>query len=421
MDVAFLSGSKMSWDGQLRTVQFFLLMLSVFTVFIGYGIALPILPFLLENRFLDGADFSIAWHTGMMTAVFMFTLFIFAPLWGKLSDRIGRRPVILMGLGGCVVALIVFALVESLWLAYLTRALGGAVVSAVLPVALAYIGDTSSAKQRARRFAWMSAAATLGFLIGPVLGGWLSDASLASAMNISNIDSLSLPFLFAAAGGSLVWIAVYLSLSEPTALLSKLPVAPDNPPLAAKSINSLLLLALLGMFGLGSFEVGIALQGQQVLNLDPFQIGLLFMECSLMMVLVQVFLFARLVRYFSFTHIIVSSLLLMAAGLVLFPLAVDFVMVVLAVGLVGLGSGVLIPILAYQTSLNAGMSQGVALGKQTAAGSLGQGLGSVLAGGLFGVASQAPFWLTAGLLTAGAFAGLRFASLRFTSVWTKNQ
>jgi len=132
------------------------------------------------------------------------------------------------------------------------------------------------------------------------------------------------------------------------------------------------------------------------------------MECSLMMVVVQVLLFTVLIRNFSFTFIITSALLIMALGLVLLPLAARFEIIILATALVGIGSGVLIPVLAYQTSLNAGISQGEALGKQSAAGSLGQGLGSVLAGVLFSIASPAPFWSTAGLLIIGAFIGLKF-------------
>jgi len=393
-------------DKQLQPLQFFLLMLSVFIVFIGYGIALPILPFLLENRFSGSAEFSIAWHTGMLTAVFMFTLFAFAPLWGKLSDRIGRRPVILIGLGGCVIALSTFALVEQLWLDYLLRTLGGAVVSAVLPVTLAYIVDTSSRQRRARRFAWMSAAATLGFLVGPAVGGWLGESTLLA--NIFGIDSTSTPFLVGAAAGLTVWIAVYLWLPDVPIISQKLSTISDTLPLQAIPTKILLFLALLGMFGLGSFEVSLALQGQQILNLNPFQIGMLYMGCSLMMVLVQVVLFTRLIRSFSFINIVVCALLLMAIGLGLLPVVIRIELVILAVGLFGLGSGVLIPILAYQTSLDAGISQGAALGKQTAAGSLGQGLGSALAGGLFGMASIASFWLTAVLLIIGAFYGIRF-------------
>lgn len=79
----------------------------------------------------------------MTAAIYMLALFVGAPLWGRVSDRVGRRPVTLLGLAGCVVALASFGLATNLWQAYLARGLGGALVSAVLPVALAYISDTS--------------------------------------------------------------------------------------------------------------------------------------------------------------------------------------------------------------------------------------------------------------------------------------
>jgi len=105
----------------LGTLPFFLLMAAVFTVYVGYGIVLPLLPFLLERLLGDAARFSVAWHTGMIAAIYMFALFVCAPLWGWVSDRIGRRPVILLGLGGCVVALASFGLATNLWAAYLAR------------------------------------------------------------------------------------------------------------------------------------------------------------------------------------------------------------------------------------------------------------------------------------------------------------
>ncbi|MFV2060069.1 MAG: MFS transporter [Gammaproteobacteria bacterium] len=392
--------------------QLILLMLSVFTVFVGYGIALPVLPFLLQNRFGNDPDFSVAWHTGMMTGVFMITLFLFAPLWGKVSDRFGRRPVILIGLGGCVIALLVFGIVETLWLGYFTRAVGGAVVSAVLPVAFAYVSDISSRQLRAQRFALLSAASTLGFLIGPGLGGWLSGSSISGT--ILGIDATGLPFIVGAIAGLLVWILVYVGLSESTGVSFMTIRTPIRNYLHWQKtpFNSLLVLALLGMFGLGSFEVSLALHGKEFLDLTSFQIGMLFIECSIMMILVQVLLFSVLIRNFNFIQIITVALLIMALGLGLLPITSRFDVVILATGLVGIGSGVLIPLLAYQTSLDAGALQGSALGKQTAAGSLGQGLGSILAGILFGITYQAPFWFTAGLLVAGALVGLKFGRVQ---------
>ncbi|MBL1321762.1 MAG: MFS transporter [Methylophaga sp.] len=392
-------------------MQFLLLMVSVFTISIGYGIALPILPFLLENRFGGSAGFSVAFHTGMLTGIFMFMLFICAPIWGRLSDNIGRRPVIIIGLGGSILALLLFGFAQQLWFAYLMRALGGALASAVLPVSLAYISDSCFKERRARRFAWMSASATFGILIGPVIGGWLS--SLDFWTNKTGFDANSLPFVIAGLFGLMVWGLLIIKLDEPnnikpnsSSVIDKHNKKDNNPS------NILLILALLGMFALGSFEVGIALQGQQTLLLSPFQIGILYMVCSVMMIIVQVFLFSALVRRFTFIQIISGALLLMALGLIIFPVVSRFEIVLLAVALIGLSSGVLVPILAFEASLSSEISHGKILGKQTAAGSLGQALGSVFAGVLFSIFTQAPFWFAASLLISGIFLGMRLRRIQ---------
>lgn len=396
---------RASPDDRLEPWQFFLLMATVFAVYVGYGIVLPVLPFLLEGLLGDGARFSVAWHTGMIAGLYMLALFVGAPLWGRVSDRIGRRPVILLGLGGCVVALASFGLATNLWLAYLARGLGGALVSAVLPVALAYVSDTSVPEARARRFAWMTAATTLGFMAGPLLGGWLTDLQVGGLVGAGS--SFAVPFFTAAAGGAVIWLAVWrwLPAIPPSAdTAAPEPHAQDVQP--DRSVNVLLFLALLGMFGLGAFEVAIALQGQQVLGLDPLQIGWMFMECSLVMVAVQVLVFSPLVRRAGFRLIIAPAFLAMAVGVGLLPSVGGSNWLALLVGLFAAGSGILIPMLAYRVSLNAGFAQGEELGKQIAAASLGQGLGSAAAGWLYGLAIEAPFWLTAVLLLIGALIGL---------------
>ena len=106
----------------------------------------------------------------------------------------------------------------------------------------------------------------------------------------------------------------------------------------------------------------------------------------------------------------------MAVGMALFPLATQFEFVLLAVALVGFSSGVLVPLLAYQVSLSADISRGEVLGRQTAASSLGQALGSILAGGLFSIMVQAPFWLAASLLITGALLGLKIGQIKSESI-----
>ncbi len=391
---------------QLTTLPFFLLMMSVFTVYVGYGIVLPVLPFFLERSLGDAARFSVAWHTGMIAGIYMLALFVCAPFWGRVSDRIGRRPVILIGLGGCVLALASFGLATNVLLAYLSRAMAGALVSAVLPVTLAYVSDTSSHETRARRFAWMTAASTLGFLVGPLLGGWLTDLQTPTTTDTTTTTLFSTPFFVAATAGAAIWLAVYHWLPAISSLTGVITRPPRSRNIS--SITLLRFLALLGMFGLGVFEVAIALQGQQVLGLNPLQIGLVFMECSLIMVLVQVFVFSPLARRVEFRFIIVPAFVLMAIGIGALPSVADMNWLILVVGLFAAGSGILIPMLVYRVSLDAGVDQGAELGKQTAAASLGQGLGSIAAGWLYGITAETPFLATASLLLLGALAAMAY-------------
>lgn len=374
--------------------DFALLLTAIFAVSLGYGVVLPVLPFFLAR--VVGESGSVSWHTGMLTSVYMLAIFIGAPLWGRVADRIGRRPVILIGLAGFSAALLVFGFVASLWLGYAARIAGGAFAAAVLPVTLAYVSDMSVATARARRFAWMSAASVLGFLAGPSLGGWLAGASA-----IGNVRATTLPFLAAAGIGALVWLAAWQRLSEPP----REPATTANVA-SAPATRLLLLLSLLVMFGLGGFEVGLTLQGQQRLGLTPGQLGLVFFECSLVMAIVEVLLFAPLAHRLEGRGTVVVAFLVMAIGVGWLTTVTGFDELWWRVGLIAASSGFLIPLLTYRISLAAGAAQAATLGAQTAAASLGQALGSAGTGWLFGSINESSFWVTAALLFAGALGAL---------------
>ena len=325
----------------------------VFVVAVGYGVVLPVLPFVLVRALGETARASVAWHTGLLTGVYMLALFLFAPLWGYVSDRTGRRAVILLGLAGFSAAMLWFALARDLVFVYGARAFAGVFAAAVLPVVLAWVSDVGTSRTRARAFAWLSAASALGFLFGPALSGWL-----ASIEVVAQDDALALPFYAAAALGGMVWLAVYRFLPERA--------RDSEPERSAPSLIWLLTLSLLVMFGIGSFEVGVALRGQQVLNLQPREIGWMFAECSLVMILAQVFVLAPLIRRVG-GGLLAPAFLAMAMGVALLPYAASYPAMLLGVGLVAAASGLLIPALAYLVSLAAGAAQGAALGQQTAA------------------------------------------------------
>lgn len=382
--------------------RFFLLLAAAFTMAMGYGVILPVLPFFLERLPTEAGVRSVSWHTGLLTGVYMFALFAFAPLWGRVSDRIGRRPVILLGLAGFVGTMVLFGLARNVEVAYLARILGGLFASAVLPVTLAYVGDDTVAERRARGFAWLSAANALGFLAGPALSGGLAGMGLSVPPSIAALPTgiYALPLFAVAALGGLVCLGICFRFVDPATPSSR-PADQHTPAQRPRVGITLLLLTLLAMFGLGSFEVGITLQGQQILDLGPAQIGLMFTECALVMIAVQGLVFSPLVKRVGGRPLLAPLFLAMAAGMALFPFLERPYLLMIAVGLVAATSGILIPGLTYLVSLAAGAAQGTALGRQTAASSLGQALGSAVTGLLFAMLTQAPFWFAAGLLLLG--------------------
>lgn len=365
---------------------------AVFVVAMGYGVVLPVLPFMLARTLGETAYAAIAWHTGLLMGVYMLALFLFAPMWGYVADRAGRRMLIMLGLAGLSGAMLLHALVSDLPLIYGARVLAGLFAAAVLPAVFAQVSDICAPEVRARAFAWLSSSSALGFLFGPALSGWIASAGIGAGG-----DAMGLPFYVVAALISLVWFAFYrFPAAAPMGYITY-----DTPKTGTLSLNWLLVLSLLVMFGLGSFEVSLALQGQQVLNFGPSAIGWMFAECSLVMILVQSFGLAPLIQRLGGGGLLAPAFLAMAVGVGLLPYAANYPVLLLAVALVAAASGLLIPALAYLVSLAAGTAQGATLGKQTAIASLGQAVGSAAAGWLFGLFADAPFRMTAGLLVLG--------------------
>jgi DHA1 family multidrug resistance protein-like MFS transporter len=377
-----------------------LMMAALFSTSIAYSVVLPVLPLILQQSGLSPSDVSL--HTGMLTGVYMLTVFLFAPVWGRYSDRVGRRRVILWGLAGTTLAVLGFVVFQSLTLAYVARALTGMFVAAVIPIGTAEVGDISRPESRPHRFAQLTSASLVGFLAGPSLSGWLTNAPWLEQY-VSAVASPYVPVLAAAALSGLAGIAVALWLPKRVARAAILTRANDhsvNGSALARATPAVLVLIV--MFGLAAFEVAITLRGQQLLGWSPSQIGLLFAECSAVMILIQGVLFSFLIKHVSSRWLLGPGILAMIAGLILMPGTANYDGILLLVMLISAGTSVVTPMLTYWASIGAGLAQGAALGKQTAASSLGQALGSVTVGSLFGIAPAAPFWVAAALLFGGA-------------------
>jgi MFS family permease len=392
------------------------LLLSVFTVSVGFGIVLPLLPYSIE-RLLGGDSPLVARSTGLLTGLYTFLVFLFAPIWGRISDRYGRRRILLVGLIGFGVTMLTFAFVESLPSIYVERALSGLFAAAVTPVALATIADlATSEKARARQLTFISLAGISGFLIGPMLGVFILRTTGNLLPRVSATGALTFPLSATAVLAFLA--AIGAAVTIPVTLRNNGTDKRRRSPLSGTTWLSpkLLFLAFIVSAGVGVFEVGLALRGKQDLGLTQYQIAMMFTECSLVMLIVQAVVFSPWIKPETTRWFIAPALAVLAAGLFLVPHASSFAVMLVVIGAVAASAGVLSPILTYWISSKADKAQGAELGKQTAAASLGAAIGSAGGGLLFNVAALpgASFVLVAGLTVLGFLISLSLPNLLVT-------
>ena len=381
------------------------LALAVFTVSVGYGIVLPLLPDLVERLLGDGAAPSqVSRHTGLLTGAYALALFLGAPAWGRLSDSHGRRNLLLIGLLGFGVATLAFSLAGSLTTIYLQRFVSGLFAAAITPVASATIGDWASTDEgRGRRLAFVSMASIAGFLLGPTLGVFTASVGAELLAVATAAGSITIPLASTAVLAALVSVPVTLAVPNRHGPVPSANASPGATARTRSPVTTLLVLTFVVSAGIGVFEVGLALRGTQELGLTPYQIAVMFTECSLIMFIMQAVVFSPVIRADHTRWLIAPGLLVLVAGLFLVPWAYDFWLMLAVIGGVAASAGVVSPILTYWISAHAGSAQGWQLGRQAAAASLGVTVGSAAGGLLFnvGVLPGAAFVLAAGLVAVG--------------------
>lgn len=392
----------------------FVLLACLFVVMIGFGITLPVLPFYVERIALEAgaAQESIVLHVTLLTGVYSLMQLVFAPLWGRWSDRIGRRPLILIGIAGYVVAQVMFGLSTSLWLLYAARIVGGILSSATLPASAAYVVDMTTKEERGRGMAWLGTAASLGVVVGPALGGSLSqrDWHFNWSTGHFKVDGFSTPFFAAAFLGLLTLLAALRWLPES---LPKTSAADTNPAkdtserskanwrMLLKTLSPLLALTLAGQIALTMFEGTFALFAQAKFAFGPAEVGYVFAVCGLVMTVFQAGAVGFLSGKISEMIQIGAGFAVMGTGIALLATAQTKFLVFAFVALLALGMAFIAPNLSAVVSKRGGERQaGASLGIQNAANSLGQSVGPLLGGLLFIWQPNAPYLLSGASLIA---------------------
>lgn len=393
----------------LSGLRFGLLLMAALSVTMAYGVTLPLLPTLV-GRIAPGTAAEVARHTGWLTGAYTLALFLFSPVWGAVSDRIDRRVVITVGLLGSGVSLWVLDRAGTLTGLYVARIAAGVLASAVLPAVLAYVVELSKPARRQKRFAWISSATAMGFLLGPVIGNALLGMVGGGGTMRAGVVMPDSPFVLIALVCLVSATAAFgLPRGERPLPLSKTRL----PAVAEASIWQSLLLTAAVVFGITIAEVGLTLLSQGSLSLR--QVASVFAMCSIVMVGVQLCAYPWLESWLGEKRLVVVAFGALGVGLALLAWPWERWIPIVAFVLAAVGIGVLIPALAVRISADAGARQGWAMGRQTAAANLGQAVGAAITGVLYAAAAPAPFLLAAFALTAAGWLAAQPRGLRPTS------
>jgi DHA1 family multidrug resistance protein-like MFS transporter len=328
-------------------------------------------------------------------AVYGVMQFIFAPFWGDLSDRKGRKPILMLGILGNAATMVLFGLSNQLWMLFAARALAGVLSSATLPTAMAYISDTTTKEQRGGGMGMIGAAMGIGMVLGPGLGGWLA------------VRSLAYPFFLAAGLSILALVLVWQILPEPPRAASAATRIIEGNRLAflwralSGPIGVLLVMSFLVTFGLTNFESVFGLYALERYAYGPQQVGSILTVVGLIAAIMQGGMTGPMTRRFGEVIIIRGSLLCSALGFILMTLPQTLPQVMLATGFFVFSHAMLNPSVASLISKRTPYPQGITMGVNNSFLSLGRIVGPLWAGFAFDTSFNMPYITGAVIMVVG--------------------
>jgi MFS family permease len=371
------------------------LFLIVFVDLVGFGLVIPLLPFYAERFTASPLEMTA------LFATFSLMSFITAPLWGRLSDRVGRRPVLMASMAAAALAYLWMAFATHLWMLFAARAFAGACAGNIA-AAQAYIADVTPPENRARGMGMIGAAFGLGFIIGPVLGGVIAGGDIATA-------DLATPCLIAAGLSFAAFLGVLFLLPE--SLPERLQQTRRNrleaarAALARPGLGLLLLVFFLVILAFSGMETVFAWWAIAQFGWGPRPTGFVFFYVGVLSAAMQGGLIGPLTRRFGEERLMLAGLGLIALGLLLMPFAANVPLLLVAVSGLALGMGLMQPSINSLISRRAGAErQGEVMGVAQSIGSLSRVLGPIAAGALFAEFGRRSPFLWGAVLVAAALA-----------------
>lgn len=351
--------------------------------FVGFGIIIPVMPEII----LDTATSNAELHNGAILAIYSLVSFLLSPLWGGLSDRVGRKKIIVIGLIGFSISFLMFGLsAHHLTFMYVSRALGGLFSGAVTSVIVAYVADITTPETRTKGMAFVGISIGFGFMIGPAVGGLLS------------LIDLTTPF-FVASALAIVTAFFAIFILQDTGIRVN-----ANEPRVSRwkafqgTSKYLYVLAFFVTFTLAFLEATLQLFGIERFDVTPSQVGTMFLFSGLAGALVQGGVVRRMVKNGDEPKFIVIGLIISAVGFFLLLNAESYLWATISITIFGVGNSLTRPCVTSLITLKTKVSIGVASGLSNSMDSLGRIAGPIIGTFLFTFAIGLPY-LVAGLLS----------------------
>lgn len=372
-----------------------ILFLTVFIDLLGFGIVIPFLPLFAERMHIAAGGI------GLILAVYSAAQFVCAPILGRVSDRMGRRPIIMLGLFGSSVSYVIYGFAGSFAVLLLSRAIHG-LCAGTVSTAQAYIADTTAESERARGMGMIGAAFGLGFVLGPAIGGLLGHASLRT------------PVFFAAAltFANLIFAALALPEShppEPGARIDLVAAAARFTSLPRDLANPLLVrlfaIAFLLTAAMAAFEVTFAIMVPAVYGYGALGVGALLAYAGLIQAMTQGYLLGKFVARVGERAVLLAGMLVFIIGIAPLASLGSHAALLLFLALLSLGYGFASPAVATLISKGAERHlQGEVLGLNQSAMSLARIAGPIGGGLAYQFLGPAAPYLASAALAVAALA-----------------
>lgn len=368
--------------------KLFVLMINMFIAIGSFGIIIPILPAYLKS--IDQGGIA----AGLMISIFAGAQLVMSPIAGKWADKYGRRIMIIAGLSGLALSMFVFYFSDSIGILYVSRVIGGVGAALLVPAIFAYVADITSMDQRAKGNSLISAAMSLGIVVGPGIGGFLAEFGLKMPLLVSALVGVV----------AVIFSTLVLKESKPADVSvtegKSEPMVKEIAQSFKKPYFIPLVITLVMSFGLLAYESVLGLFVDDQFAASPQDIAWMITGTGIVSVIIQLFVVDKVVRRFGEANVLRIFLGVAAFGFLLSILVSSYAFFFVITMIIFLSTSILRPVLTTLISKLAGNEQGFAMGMNNAYMSIGNVLGPLLAGILYDVNIIYPFILGLVVLVA---------------------